>query len=67
MELAYANDVANLEGDFDLVLMADVLYDKSNYPLLQTVKELATTIIVADSRIRSIDDPAFTLFTSQKP
>ena len=62
VELAYANDVANLEGDFDLVLMADVLYDKSNYPLLQTVKELATTIIVADSRIRSIDDPTFTLF-----
>ena len=62
VDLAYANDVALLDGGFDLILMADVLYDKSNYPLLQTVKGLATNIIVADSRIQSIDDSAFTLF-----
>ena len=60
VDLAYANDVALLDGGFDLILMADVLYDKSNYPLLQTVKGLATNIIVADSRIQSIDDSAFT-------
>ena len=62
VDLAYANDVALLDGGFDLILMADVLYDKCNYPLLQTVKGLATNIIVADSRIQTIDDSAFTLF-----
>jgi predicted nicotinamide N-methyase len=60
--LEYAPEVNSLSTDFDLVLMADVLYDKSNYPLLQTVKGLAPHIIVADSRISAIDDTDFTLF-----
>lgn len=62
VDLGYADDVNELSGHFDLILMADVLYDKSNYPLLQTVKGLASDIIVADSRIQSIDDPSFTEF-----
>ena len=62
VDLHYADDVTELSGHFDLILMADVLYDKSNYPLLETVKDLATDIIVADSRIQSIDDPSFTAF-----
>lgn len=60
--LDYAADVADLTADFDLVLMADVLYDKSNYPLLQLVKKLAEQTIVADSRIGTIDDADFQLF-----
>ena len=60
--LHYADDVTKLRGNYDLILMADVLYDKSNYPLLETVKDLATDIIVADSRIQTIDDPSFTAF-----
>jgi predicted nicotinamide N-methyase len=60
--LDYAADVADLTADFDLVLMADVLYDKSNYPLLQLVKKLAEQTIVADSRIGTIDDTDFQLF-----
>ena len=35
VSLAFADDVARLDNGFDLILMADVLYDKSNYPLLQ--------------------------------
>jgi len=62
VQLSYAGDVAELSGTFDLVLMADVLYDKSNYPLLETVKSLANDIVVADSRIQSIDDPSFSAF-----
>ena len=62
VDFRYADDVNELCGHFDLILMADVLYDKSNYPLLQTVKGLASDIIVADSRIQSIDDPSFTEF-----
>lgn len=60
--LDYAADVADLTADFDLVLMADVLYDKGNYPLLQLVKKLAEQTIVADSRIGTIDDADFQLF-----
>ena len=45
----YFDDVARLENGFDLMPMADVLYDQSNYPLLQMAKSLTQTIIVADS------------------
>ena len=62
VSLAFTNDVARLENSFDLILMADVLYDESNYPLLQIVKSLAQTIIVADSRVQSIDDTDFAFF-----
>ena len=61
-ELEYVQDAADLTADFDLVLMADVLYDRSNYPLLQWVKGLAQQTIVADSRISQIDDADFQLF-----
>ena len=62
VHLAFCADVANLDGDLDLILMADVLYDKSNYPLLSRAKSLANSIIVADSRVRKIDDLAFAVF-----
>ena len=62
VSLAFADDVARLENRFDLILMADVLYDQSNYPLLQMAKSLTQTIIVADSRVQSIEDPDFTIF-----
>ena len=42
--------------------MADVLYDKSNYPLLSKAKSLANSIIVADSRVHAIDDLDFEVF-----
>lgn len=62
VSLAFADDVACLDNGFDLILMADVLYDKSNYPLLQIAKSLAHTTIVADSRVQSIDDTDFAIF-----
>ena len=62
VHLAFCEDFAHLDGDLDLILMADVLYDKSNYPLLSKAKCLAKSIIVADSRVRTIDDLDFAVF-----
>jgi len=45
----------------DLLLMADVLYDRSNLPLLREAAALANTALVADSRIQSLPDPAYRL------
>ncbi|MEM7079786.1 MAG: 50S ribosomal protein L11 methyltransferase [Pseudomonadota bacterium] len=45
--------------DLDILFVADVLYDKSNYPLLQQAKSCAKHIIVADSRISTSPDPEF--------
>ena len=62
ISLAFADDVACLDNSFDLILMADVLYDNSNYPLLQIAKSLTQTVIVADSRVHLIDDTDFAIF-----
>ncbi len=62
VSLAFADDIACLDNGFDLILMADVLYDSSNYQLLQFAKTLTHTIIVADSRVQSIDDKDFAIF-----
>lgn len=52
------------EPAFDLVLMADVLYDKSNLPLLDLARAAAREVWVADSRISELTDPAFELQTT---
>jgi len=46
-------------GTFDLVLMADVLYDRTNLPPLDALQRIAPTLIVADSRIAEIPAAGF--------
>ena len=41
--------------------MADVLYDRSNLPLLEALQRIAPTIIVADSRVAEIPAAGFRL------
>jgi predicted nicotinamide N-methyase len=43
----------------DLVLMADVLYDSANVPLLERATTLAPTVVVADSRVQEIPLPRY--------
>ena len=43
----------------DLVLMADVLYDKQNLPLLDVARQHADEVLVADSRVTTLPDPAY--------
>ena len=44
---------------FDVVLLADVLYDRDNLALLERLQAVAPTIVVADSRIAAIANPAY--------
>ena len=56
--------VSNLERvprDNDLLLMADVLYDAANLPLLRAAAAHADTLLVADSRISVLPDRDFRL------
>lgn len=39
---------------YDVVLLADVLYDFTNLPLLRQLTHVAPLILIADSRVRSI-------------
>ena len=66
VDLSLSADLAELHAHFDFAFLADVLYDKSNLPLLDVVKPLAQETIVSDSRIRTLPDPNFTeFFTTQ--
>lgn len=54
-----AGDVFALDDHFDVVLAADVLYDRANLPLLDRLLELGDEVWVADSRIRNFSHPQF--------
>lgn len=51
--------VEKLPRHADVVLMADVLYDRANLPLLERARRHADTVLVADSRITELPDPAY--------
>lgn len=50
---------AQLPASCDLLLMADVLYDRQNLPLLGLAQQHAGEILVADSRVTRLPDPAY--------
>lgn len=56
----FSGDLNTVSLDVDIVLMADVLYDKSNADLLKTAQKLAPNILVADSRIQKMPVPGYT-------
>ena len=61
---ATLNDVSltvtgSLEGQFDILLMADVLYDKANLPLLTLAHAHANEVLVADSRVTQLPNPEY--------
>jgi len=41
-------------GGFDVILAADVLYDMEIFPLVKRFPELASDVILADSRVRDL-------------
>lgn len=53
--------LAQLPAGIELLLMADVLYDRANRPLLDRAGALADEVLVADSRLASLPDPAYRL------
>lgn len=56
-----SDDLARVSGDNDLLLMADVLYDRSNLPLLSAAAAHAREVLVADSRLATLPDPDYRL------
>ncbi len=59
VELAYSSDLYSEPRDYDLAIVADVLYDRSNLPLLDRVLEHAREVLVADSRVRDFNHPHY--------
>ena len=46
----------------DIILASDVFYDRENRPLLEILPELANTVLVADARVKIVEDPAYEKF-----
>ena len=59
VELTYSSDLDAERRDYDLAIVADVLYDRSNLPLLDRVLEHASEVLVADSRVRDFSHPRY--------
>ena len=57
VELRYSQDFFGEADRFDLILVADVLYDRANLPLLDQFLSRGREALVADSRVRDFAHP----------
>lgn len=59
VDYAVAGDWNEIDEPFDLVIAADVLYDRENLPLLTQFLARAPEVLVADSRIKDFELPPY--------
>lgn len=59
VEFRLHEDLFSFEEPLDVLIAADVLYDKQNLPLLDAFCRKANNVIVADSRIKDFDFPPY--------
>ena len=59
VELQLADDYFAVDGDIDLIIVADVLYDRENFSWLQRFVERAPQVLIADSRVKNFDHPPY--------
>ncbi len=59
VRVTLCDDWAERPGELDVITAADVLYDPDNRPLLQAFKAAAPAVLLADSRVKDLGDPAY--------
>jgi predicted nicotinamide N-methyase len=59
VELELHGDLFEFNQEIDLLIAADVLYDKANLPLLEVFLNKAPAVLVADSRVKNFDFPPY--------
>jgi predicted nicotinamide N-methyase len=52
VDIELAGDLFSITETFDLLIAADVLYDRANLPLLNAFNRFAPDILIADSRVK---------------
>lgn len=57
--LSYSDDFFKEADRFDLIIVADVLYDRANLPLLDEFLGRGREALVADSRVRDFSHPLY--------
>ncbi|MDO9618485.1 MAG: 50S ribosomal protein L11 methyltransferase [Pseudomonas sp.] len=59
VQLSYSTDFFAEADRFDLIIVADVLYDRANLPLLDQFLSRGRAALVADSRVRDFQHPQY--------
>lgn len=59
VDLSYSADFFSEADRFDLIIVADVLYDRANLPLLDQFLSRGKQALVADSRVRDFQHPLY--------
>jgi len=57
--LYYAADFFDVTDELDIIIVADVLYDRENFPWLQRFVDRAPQVLLADSRVKQFDQPPY--------
>ncbi|GAB3095383.1 class I SAM-dependent methyltransferase [Pseudomaricurvus hydrocarbonicus] len=57
--LTYSDDFDHIDGSVDLIIVADVLYDRDNFPWLSRFVDRAGEVLIADSRVKNFDFPPY--------
>ncbi len=59
VELVLAGDYYEVEGEIDIIIVADVLYDSENIVWLQRFIDRADRVLIADSRVKNFNYPPY--------
>ncbi|GAA5315639.1 MAG: 50S ribosomal protein L11 methyltransferase [Candidatus Pelagadaptatus aseana] len=59
VDLVISEDFDQIEGHIDIIIVADVLYDRDNLPWLDRFSARADDVLVADSRVKNFDYPPY--------
>ena len=59
VDLILCDDFEHVAGEVDLIIVADVLYDRDNLPWLDRFSAKAPDVLVADSRVKNFDYPPY--------
>jgi len=57
--LTVSDDFHAIDGEIDLIVAADVLYDRDNLFWLKDFRDKSRDVLVADSRIKNFDEPGY--------
>ena len=60
VEVTLAEDFFRVTDPLDLILAADVLYDRDNLCFLEHFRDQSAQVLIADSRVRDLEHPGYT-------
>ena len=65
VQLTMVHNLDAVQSPIDLIIAADVLYDRDNLHFLDSLPTLATDVLIADSRIKNFNHPQYRLLQTQ--